>query len=244
VAGRRRVGYLPENLLIPRHHTAATALEYYGNLSGLSVREVRDRREALLEQVGLADWAKTPVRKYSKGMRQRLGLAQSVLHDPELLVLDEPTDGLDPVGRSQVREMLKQLKQQGKTIFLNSHLLAEVEMVCDRIAILQSGLLRFAGSVDEVKEAISSQETLEVDMEVAGDADAVGQTIAWRQASSRLEVAPGQFRLVLRLSDQAAVDEYVDDLRCGGISIVGLSRRRMSLEDAFLSLVKEEREQP
>ncbi|MCY2962759.1 MAG: ABC transporter ATP-binding protein, partial [Planctomycetota bacterium] len=104
--GRRRVGYLPETHRIPRHLNAYNALEYYGSLSGMSPRQVRSKRDALLETVGLKGWGSTSVTKFSKGMQQRLGLAQAMLHDPDLLILDEPTDGVDPVGRSEMREVL------------------------------------------------------------------------------------------------------------------------------------------
>jgi ABC-2 type transport system ATP-binding protein len=241
-AGRRDVGYLPENLTIPGHHTAATAMEYYGNLNGLSVAEVKRRRDPILERVGLADWVKVGVRKYSKGMRQRLGLALALLHDPQLLMLDEPTDGLDPLGRAQVRELLAELKQQGKTIFLNSHLLQEVEMVCDRVAILDAGQLRFVGSVDEITKLSGSEENLEVVFEVAGEEDAIRNALdTWRQWT-RTKVAEGVYRVRISLPNQAAVDQHVDDLRCSGISLVGLARRRVSLEDAFLNLLQPERE--
>lgn len=114
---RQQVGYLPENLRIPRHLTGSTALELYGRLSNLSAAEIRHRRAELLEMVGLSDRARDGVRKYSKGMLQRLGLAQALLHNPDLIILDEPTDGLDPVARSQVRGLLAEIKRQGKTIF-------------------------------------------------------------------------------------------------------------------------------
>jgi ABC-type Na+ transport system ATPase subunit NatA len=129
---RRQVGYLPEHHRIPHHLTGDTALEYYGSLSGMSQSEIRRRRPDLLKRVGLATWGKTPVKKYSKGMLQRLGLAQAMIHDPQLLILDEPTDGVDPVGRAEIRDVLSELRRQGKTVFLNSHLLQEVELVCDR----------------------------------------------------------------------------------------------------------------
>src|SRR6516225_11299422 len=123
--GRRSVGYLPENHRIPRHHTANTALEYYGALSGMRGRDIRKRRPELLELVGLSAWGGSSVKKFSKGMLQRLGLAQALMHDPELLVLDEPTDGVDPVGRKHIRDVLRGMEERGLTIFLNSHLLAE-----------------------------------------------------------------------------------------------------------------------
>ena len=148
--GRKLVGYLPENLRVPRHLTGYTALEYYGNLSNVPTRSIRQRRGPLLEKVGLAERAKDPVRTYSKGMLQRLGLAQAMLHDPELFILDEPTDGLDPLARSQVRGYLTELKRQGKTIFLNSHILQEVELICDRVAILDKGVLRRVANVAEI----------------------------------------------------------------------------------------------
>ncbi|MEC9093051.1 MAG: ABC transporter ATP-binding protein, partial [Planctomycetota bacterium] len=126
---RSHIGYLPENLRMRRHHTANTALEFYGGLSGLSIATVRQRKVDLLKRVGLESWADAGIKKYSKGMLQRLGLAQSLLHDPDLLILDEPTDGLDPQARAEVREIMLQLKREGKTIFVNSHILQEVELV-------------------------------------------------------------------------------------------------------------------
>jgi ABC-2 type transport system ATP-binding protein len=132
------------------HLTGNTALEYYGLLSGLTFGSIKQKRPELLDLVGLGRWGTTSVRKFSKGMLQRLGLAQAMLHDPPLLILDEPTDGVDPVGRREMREILQRLKQEGKTIFINSHLLQEVELVCDRVAIMQKGSLRHVGAVEEL----------------------------------------------------------------------------------------------
>jgi ABC-2 type transport system ATP-binding protein len=239
--GRRQVGYLPENLSIPRHHTAATALEYFGNLSGMSVRDVRQRRDELLEQVGLAEWAHVGVAKYSKGMRQRLGLALTLLHDPQLLMLDEPTDGLDPLGRSQVRELLTRLKQDGKTIFLNSHQLQEVELVCDHVAILDAGQLRYVGTIDKITQGSEAEDRLQVRFEIAGEEEAVVKALADWQGAKLTAGGGGVYHVHICLEDQVAVDEHLDDLRCSGISIIGLSRRRISLEDAFLNLLQPER---
>ncbi|MEM6364803.1 MAG: ABC transporter ATP-binding protein, partial [Planctomycetota bacterium] len=136
---RRRVGYLPEALRIDRHHTARTALSFYGKLSGLDPSTIRHRSDELLAIVGLASRDRESVRRFSKGMLQRLGLAQALMHDPDLLVLDEPTDGLDPVGRSEVRGVIERLRDAGKTIFLNSHILHEVEVVCTHLAIMAGG---------------------------------------------------------------------------------------------------------
>jgi ABC-2 type transport system ATP-binding protein len=239
-AGRMKVGYLPENLRIAGHHTALTALEYYGKLSGLSWKEIKSERYRLLESVGLADRSRESVKRFSKGMLQRLGLAQALLHDPELLILDEPTDGLDPVGRSQVRSVLAQLKSQGTTIFLNSHILQEVELICDRVAILDRGIVKAQGDVHE----LSAQQTEGVELEivVATSEEVVRTSLGKRDIASCQVNRDGTHRVVLQLSDQAAVDHCIDDLRSSGISIVGLSRRRVTLEDAFLKLFAEDAE--
>ncbi|MGI9515927.1 MAG: ABC transporter ATP-binding protein, partial [Pirellulaceae bacterium] len=129
--GRRNVGFLPEQLRFPRHLTGYTALEYYGNLHNKTSANVRDKRDELLDFVGLAGRGKDRVTKYSKGMLQRLGLAQALLNEPQLLVMDEPTDGLDPGARAEMRTLMQELRNRGVTIFLNSHLLQEVELVCD-----------------------------------------------------------------------------------------------------------------
>jgi len=231
---RLRVGYLPENLRIASHHTAETALQYYGQLSGLPRRLIRARQQSLLETVGLADRARDRVKKYSKGMLQRLGLAQALLHDPELLVLDEPTDGLDPVGRSQVRTVLHQLRSQGRTVFLNSHILQEVELVCDRVAILDRGELKAMGTVDEI--APRQTEGVELNVHVAGNEASIRAAIGERGVRSWNPAGEGLYHLNLRLLDQAAVDGFVDDLRGHGVSLVNLSRNRVTLEDAFLQL--------
>ena len=179
------------------------------------------------------------MKKYTKGMLQRLGLAQALLHDPELLVLDEPTDGLDPVGRSHVRNVLHQLKTQGRTVFLNSHILQEVELVCDRVAILDDGELRAVGSVDQI--APQQPEGVEVELLLAGCEEEVRAALADRGVKQWEMTAEGQHRLLLRLLDQSAVDRCIDDFRRQGISIVDLSRRRVTLEDAFLHLLAESR---
>lgn len=236
-ASRARVGYLPENLRVAGHHTARTALEFFGKLSGMSSAQIKSRRDRLLEMVGLADRSKESVKKFSKGMLQRLGLAQALLPDPELLILDEPTDGLDPLGRSQVRALLNELRQQGKTVFLNSHILQEVELVCDRVAILDRGVLRAIGTVDQI--APPQVTGVELELVVAGAESAVRQALGERGVNQWETNGESQHRLRMRLLDQAAVDACVDDMRRGDISIIALSRHRITLEDAFLSLLSQ-----
>lgn len=249
--GRKLVGYLPENLRVPRHLTGYTALEYYGNLSNVPTSVIRRKQGALLERVGLAERAKDPVRTYSKGMLQRLGLAQAMLHDPELFILDEPTDGLDPLARSQVRDYLTELKQQGKTIFLNSHILQEVELICDRVAILDKGVLRRVANVAEITsghrggkfggngQQADQTEGLELHLDLTGDERTVRETLGSLPVANWQAFSVTDFRVVTRLKQQSEVDELIDRLRLAGVSIIGLSRRRVSLEDAYLEIVAE-----
>ncbi len=145
-----RVGYLPENHHFPGYLTGRNVLHYYAALAKVDRPTRRRRADELLELVELRGRAQSRVRTYSKGMQQRLGLAQAMMNDPDLLVLDEPTDGLDPLGQRDVREILGRLREQGKTVFLNSHQLGEVEKVCDRVAILVQGKVVHQGTIDDL----------------------------------------------------------------------------------------------
>lgn len=165
-----RVGYLPEHHRFPDYLTAAQVLDYYASLASVP-RDVRKKRAPeLLELVGLRDWSTKKVKGFSKGMRQRLGIANSLMNDPDLIVLDEPTDGVDPVGRRDIRAVLQHLKSQGKTIFLNSHLLSELEMVCDEVAILVQGLVSAQGTIDQLTRSSRRYE-----IEVAPPGEATGK---------------------------------------------------------------------
>jgi len=232
--GRRRVGYLPETHRIPRHHTANSALEYYGNLSGLRSSEVRRLRDPLLEQVGLKGWGQTPVSKFSKGMQQRLGLAQAMLHEPELLILDEPTDGVDPVGRAEMRTVLRELKARGKTIFINSHLLQEIELVCDRVAIMDKGQVRRSGLISE----ITDRSNLECDLVVLTSESRARSLLPKIEITHCEALGPERSRLRLKLASQSEVDQVIDRLRAEQVSIHELIRRRVTLEEAFMDILK------
>jgi ABC-2 type transport system ATP-binding protein len=236
-AARQQVGYLPENHRIPRHHTGQSALMFFGSLSGMSRSVIRQRTPALLKAVGLAEWGKTPVKKYSKGMLQRLGLAQAMLHDPQLLMLDEPTDGVDPVGRSEMRALLGALKAQGKTIFLNSHLLQELELVCDRVAVLDRGKLLYQGPLD----TLTSQAQAEARLIVGGDRQALSRAL---ESTIPVEIHPqhdGRFELVAGGIEQPPLDHLVDCLRRQGMSVISITRGRQTLEEAFLALLDRSR---
>lgn len=242
--GRKLVGYLPENMRVPRHLTAVTALEFYGGMSGLSRGEVRRRAPEVLGMVGIAERSKDSVGTYSKGMLQRLGLAQAMLHDPELYILDEPTDGLDPLARSQVRGYLAELKKRGKTIFLNSHILQEVEVICDRVAILHQGELKRIGDVQDLRrEHTQLAVGLEVELELAGDELKLRGALG-PLAPQLVRTARETWLLKTNLASQTEVDQLVDALRMAGISLMHLARRRASLEDAFVQIISAELAEP
>jgi ABC-2 type transport system ATP-binding protein len=239
-SARKRVGFLPENHRIPRHLTGNSAMEYYGGLSGMSLSEIRKKRPQMLETVGLTDWGKTSVKKYSKGMLQRLGLAQAMLHEPDLLILDEPTDGVDPVGRKEIREVLIQLKQQGKTVFLNSHLLQELELVCDRVAILVKGEVRKVGGVSEITDEAAEGSDLEIILHLESEETAIRDALGSQEPTSWRAVGKNRFHVGVAIQDQNQVNVLIDALRSGNVSIYSMSRRKMTLEDAFLDIVQEE----
>ena len=245
---RRCIGYLPENLSFPAHHTATRALRFYGRLSQVPEAVIRKRSSELLEQVGLAGREKELVRKYSKGMRQRLGLAQAMLHEPELLILDEPTDGLDPVGRSQIRQLITWLKEQGKTVFLNSHILQEVELVCDRVAILAGGKLRGVGTPSELTQqfhgALASRLRIEFSLPINNSLSP--QAFLQEVSSGReleLNMLPdGRWQMSANVEHQTDIDRFVDELRRNHASIIKLERSKLSLEEVFLSAVNSDDE--
>ncbi|WP_372896775.1 ABC transporter ATP-binding protein [Stieleria sp.] len=234
-AARSRVGYLPESLRVDRHHSARSALRYYGRMSGMTAAEIHSRSDELLKLVGLEGRDRESVRRFSKGMYQRLGLAQALLHDPDLLVLDEPTDGLDPVGRNEVRKVIDRLRDSGKTIFLNSHILQEVEMVCTRVAILAKGEIKAIGPIDELAHRDQQKLIVEVPGDVEPDWQAIfGDSITVDIESTRVREA---FRLSIAVVDQDQINAIVDQLRRNDQSIARLEVRRESLEETFMRLV-------
>lgn len=162
-----RVGYLPENHRFPRYLTGRQTLEFFGALAKVDRTTARRRAGELLQTVGMTDWADRKISTYSKGMMQRVGLAQALMNDPELVLLDEPTDGVDPVGRREILDVMGQLRSRGKTVFVNSHALSELESICDRVAILVKGLVATQGTIDELTIAKQRYE-IEVAWDHAG----------------------------------------------------------------------------
>jgi ABC-2 type transport system ATP-binding protein len=225
-------GYLPENHRYPGFLTAENTLVFFGRLNGLPETNLKEKAHALLETVGLKDWAKVKTKKFSKGMLQRLGLAQSLINDPKILFLDEPTDGVDPIGRKEIRDLLLSLKARGTTIFLNSHLLSELEMVCDRVAILNKGKVVRLGTIAELttqKLAYVLQLSSPVTKEIR---EQLQQTI--------LPIEYNNTSLVVSLHDKSELNRIIDILRAGGIGIESMNQQKTSLEDYFIQIMKGE----
>jgi ABC-2 type transport system ATP-binding protein len=226
VAARRDVGYLPEDHRLPEYHTGPSLLDVYGGLQGLPRQERRRRAAELLERLGLAGREKLRIRGYSKGMKQRLGLAQALLHRPSVLFLDEPTDGVDPVGRKQIRDLLLAERARGVTIFINSHLLGEVEQLCDRVAILRKGQLAIVGTVAEVVGAKTSW-LVAFDRPLTADHH-------W--SSARLAPAGSSGLWRLQLEAAASIDRFLEEARGHGLHLRHLEQERGTLEEIYLRL--------
>jgi ABC-2 type transport system ATP-binding protein len=232
---RRRVGYLPEGHRFPGYLTARQTLSTFGRMSGMERSVLRHRSAELLERVGLADWADVRVKKFSKGMTQRLGLAAALVHDPEVLLLDEPTDGVDPVGRREIRDLLQEEARRGKTVLLNSHLLSEIERTCDRVAVLRSGRVAASGRIEELTASGSRYKLV-----ATGIDDAL--IAAFRETGASVERINGHFDLSAKDLDH--VNALVDRLRAAGGKLQELTPMRSSLEDVFVDLVREGQPSP
>jgi len=228
-AARRPIGYLPENHRFPTYMTGWGMLDFYGALSGMDSASRKRRIPELLNQVGLDERAHhLRLGKYSKGMLQRVGLAQALMHSPRLLVLDEPSDGVDPVGRKQIRDVLTALESQGVTIFLNSHLLAEVELFCQEVAIIQRGKVALSGTVQELTSGSGYR------VESMGVPEGIRTEIAAR--ARHCTVTAGLLQATFETCEEA--NAAVDLLRSKKCDIESLSRVRSTLEEVFMKTVE------
>ncbi|MBV9766875.1 MAG: ABC transporter ATP-binding protein [Acidobacteriaceae bacterium] len=228
---RRPVGYLPENHRFPTYFTGRGMLDFYGALSGLDALERNKRIPGLLELVGLKDWGDVRIKKYSKGMLQRLGLAQALLHKPRLLVLDEPTDGVDPVGRREIRDILNGLTGTGVTIFINSHLLSEVESFCEYVAILKSGELALEGKISSL---------------IAGRgyrvrASGVPEAALAEIRRLGVSILPSADAIEVQAVTLEQANTVIDKIRAAQGFIESFSASSSSLEDVFIRTTKSEK---
>jgi ABC-2 type transport system ATP-binding protein len=231
VSTRSRIGYLPENPYFYDYLSGRELLDYTGALFGMAKDRTAQRSRELLEGVGLdEDAADRQLRKYSKGMLQRIGIAQALVNDPEIIFMDEPMSGLDPIGRREVRDLLLSLRRQNKTIFFSSHILSDVEALCDRAAILSRGKLVRYGSVYElVGDGGSAVEVIAVGLETAVLGDFT-QKLACLQSVTQ---TPNGVSLLL--DDENGVDDALSLIRQAGGKLVSVNPRRASLEGVFFS---------
>ncbi|HMC22074.1 MAG TPA: ABC transporter ATP-binding protein [Thermoanaerobaculia bacterium] len=221
---RRSVGYLPEGHKIPSYLTARQTLSIFGRMSGLDTATIKRRTDELLEALRISQWIDVRVKKFSKGMTQRLGLAVALLHSPKVLLLDEPTDGVDPVGRREIRDLLRDEAKNGTAILLNSHLLSEIEMTCDRVAVLRAGKVVAHGTVEELTRRAAKYKVT---------ATAIDDALL---AQFRAERVNGHIEL--SVDDLHQLNALVDQIRARGGLVSELSPLRSTLEDVFVDLVR------
>jgi ABC-2 type transport system ATP-binding protein len=235
-ASRCRAGYLPEGHRFPGYLTARETLRVFGRMSGMDSASLARRIPELLSRVRLAEWADVKVRKFSKGMTQRLGIAAALVHDPEVLLLDEPTDGVDPVGRREIRDLLRQEAARSRAILLNSHLLSEIELTCDRVAVLRRGMVAAEGTIEELtgrwRDAGDSSRGYK--LVASGLDEAV--IAAFRATGAGADCVNGHVRLVAR--DLEHLNQLVDIARTSGVLLTELTAEKSTLEDVFVDLVR------
>jgi len=225
---RRPIGYLPENHRFPTYFTGAGMLDFYAALSGMESAPRKKRIPELLELVGLEKWGDVRLGKYSKGMLQRVGLAQALIHSPSMLILDEPTDGVDPVGRRQIREILTRSEEQGVTIFINSHLLVEVEMFCREVAILHQGKVALSGKMRDLTAGKGYRLT------IAHAPDPLMDELRAKAVSMASRDGLVDFQFATR----ELVNEAVDLLRAQRCDIEALAPTTSTLEEVFVRTVE------
>jgi ABC-2 type transport system ATP-binding protein len=232
LAVRRRIGYLPENPSFYDYLTAEELLQYFGQLFGLSAVDRRTRVAALLDRVGIGAERRLQLRKFSKGMIQRVGIAQALLNDPEVVFLDEPMSGLDPLGRRDVRALILELRDQGRTVFFSSHILSDAEALCSQVAIVAKGRLAAAGRLTDLQEFA----VLGWELVMAGVPAAALDRVRGR-ARRVLSIAGDRY--VIDLPPDGRPEEMLRELAAAGASLVSLNPLRETLEDVFVRRVAE-----
>jgi len=231
VSVHREIGYLPEQPYFYDYLTAAEVLDYFARFHGLKANDRQERVARMLKKVGLETARKIQLRKYSKGMLQRVGLAQAILHDPQVVVLDEPMSGLDPLGRRELRDIILELKRDGKTVMFSTHILSDAEMLCDRVGVIVGGKLRGVGTPGEMV-GIQTQ-----GMEILFEAGAEGKT---PPLAARATKTGERYRVKLPEEELYAA---LDELKLAGARILSVSQIKPTLEDFFMNLVEADRAQ-
>jgi ABC-2 type transport system ATP-binding protein len=224
---KAQIGFLPEQPYFYDHLTAHELLTYYSELSGVPAKERTRRVQSTLQRVGLPEVQGVQLRKFSKGMLQRVGIAQAILHDPKLVFFDEPMSGLDPMGRREVRDLMEQLKREGKTVFFSTHILSDAEALCDRVAIIHKGELRGTGSVAELTSSVQGKiEMIWQGTQVPASMKALG---------ADCHVSGETVRAIISESQQ---DAAIDALRRERLRLIALTPMRTSLEAYFIEKLR------
>jgi len=231
VSMHQNVGYLPENPYFYDYLTPLEFLDYCGQIFGLAAPDRLHRSRELLNRVKLEEgkW-KTQLRKFSKGMLQRVGMAQALVNDPKILFLDEPMSGLDPIGRREVRDLIAELRDEGKTVFMCSHILSDIEILCDRVAILRKGQLAHLGPLDQLQRGTSEDARMEI---VATGTDSA--TLSRCAKNTQLQITTTPSGLRIEVPSEVDVDKVLIALREAGGKLVAVQPLRQSLEELFLA---------
>src|SRR5580700_2637977 len=224
---KAQIGFLPEQPYFYDYLTAHELLEYYGQLSGVPPKERKQRVEQVLDQVGLSDVQGVQLRKFSKGMLQRAGIAQAILHNPKLVFFDEPMSGLDPMGRREVRDLMEQLKHEGKTVFFSTHILSDAEALCDRVAVIHQGELRGIGRVEDLTSSVQGK------VEVIWQGTLVPASI--KALGAECHVTGDRVRAIIAEGQQ---DAMIDALRRERLRLIAITPVRTSLEAYFVEKLK------
>ena len=220
---KAQIGFLPEQPYFYDYLTAHELLEYYGQLSGVPAKQRKQRVEQVLHQVGLRDVQGLQLRKFSKGMLQRVGIGQAILHDPKLVFFDEPMSGLDPMGRREVRDLMEQLKHEGKTVFFSTHILSDAEALCDRVAVIHKGELRDVGAIEDLTSSVQGK------VEVIWQGTQIPASI--KAMGAECHVSGDRVRAIITENQQDAV---IDSLRRDRCRLIAVTPVRTSLEAYFV----------
>ena len=224
---KAQIGFLPEQPYFYDYLTAHELLDYYGQLSGVPAKQRRKRIDEVLQRVGLTDVKGLQLRKFSKGMLQRAGIAQAILHDPKVVFFDEPMSGLDPMGRREVRDLMEQLKQEGKTVFFSTHILSDAEALCDRVAIIYKGEMKGIGAVEDLTSTVQ------------GKVDVVWQgtqvPASMKALGAECHITGDTVRAVI---SEAQQDAAIDVLRRESLRLISITPVRTSLEEYFVEKLK------
>lgn len=222
----KKIGYLPEHARFPEYLTGKEVLRYVEGLKGSDNQPNKNSIEQLLDHVGMEQWANKKMRSYSKGMKQRIGIAQALINDPELIFLDEPTDGVDPQGRAAMRAILEKLREDGKTVFINSHLLGELEIICNNVAIMNKGNIVKQGSIEELT-AESQRYEISITESIPDNIK-----MKFNQTENKLNNS-----LILHNTNPAEIQPIIDLLRSNNLTIRSIKEIRQTLEELFMEAV-------